>query len=103
MTKKAITPGLYFFHNHDHVDGGAQMTGSNLTLTWAQLEPYKNQPDYARIDAWVAVEEAALCGLSVDERLVTMKPSIKRGVEILEHPMSSAPQTTCTLHPSQQL
>lgn len=56
MAKKPITPGLYFFHNSNNVDGGAQMTGSNLTLTWAQLEPYKDKPDYARIDAWRAVE-----------------------------------------------
>ncbi len=58
MSKKPITPGLYFFHNGSNVDGGAQMTGSNLTLTWAQLEPYKNKPDYARIDTWVGIERA---------------------------------------------
>jgi len=54
--KKTITPGLYWFHNHQNKDGGRQHTGSQLTLTWSQIQPYAERFDWSRIDNWLSIE-----------------------------------------------
>lgn len=55
--KKPLQAGFYWFHNHGHADD-PMLTGSQLTLTWKQIEPSKGQYDWRRIDDWLAIEKS---------------------------------------------
>jgi len=55
--KKPLVAGFYTFHNHAHV-ADPMMTGSQLTLTWKQIEPDKRKYDWRRIDDWLMVERS---------------------------------------------
>jgi len=55
--KKPLERGLYYFHNHGHVTH-PHLTGSQLTYTWAQIQPYGNGYNWGMIDGWVTQEKA---------------------------------------------
>ncbi len=52
---KSIPPGLYFFHNYQHVDGGPLHVGSEAAFTWAQMQPADGQLNDV-FDRWAAPE-----------------------------------------------